>query len=189
MMLLAIAWAAFYTLHSLLAANGVKRWVSEHTLIRPGRSYRLFYNTMSLLLFLVLLMLHSATPSKQWFSAGTGWMIAGVLLIGCGLLLGLLALRTYNGAAFLGLQEEDNRRLNTNGLNAYMRHPLYTATLLLILGFCLVQPVAKNWMVLMLTFLYLLIGMRLEEKKLIELFGEDYIRYRQKVKKLIPYLF
>lgn len=189
MMLLAIAWAVFYTLHSLLAANGVKRWISEHTLILPGRSYRLFYNTMSLLLFLVLLMLHSATPSKQWFSAGTGWMIAGVLLNGSGLLLGLLALRTYNGAAFLGLQEEDNRHLNTNGLNTYMRHPLYTATLLLMLGFCLLQPAGKNWMALTLTMGYLLIGMHLEEKKLVETFGDAYIRYQQKVKKLIPYLF
>lgn len=189
MMLLAMAWVVFYGVHSALAANGVKRRVAEWIRLRPGRPYRLFYNSVSLLLFGGLLILHGATPSDPWFKTGTGITIAGVLLTVCGLLLALLALRSYNGAAFLGLQEENNRHLNTSGLNAYMRHPLYTATLLIMLGFCLLQPAGKNWMALALTIGYLLIGMHLEEKKLVETFGDAYIRYQQKVKKLIPYLF
>jgi len=61
--------------------------------------------------------------------------------------------------------------------------------LLLFPGVLLYRP---TWSVLLLTVLaiiYIEIGSRLEEKKLIQVFGEDYIRYQQQVKRYFPFIY
>jgi protein-S-isoprenylcysteine O-methyltransferase Ste14 len=37
-------------------------------------------------------------------------------------------------------------------------------------------------------FIYILVGIKLEEKKLVITFGEEYRSYQKKVKQLIPYI-
>jgi protein-S-isoprenylcysteine O-methyltransferase Ste14 len=189
MMLLALAWVFFYFLHSALASNQVKHWFSKRTSLRSGRSYRLFYNGLALLFFILLLLFHVKIPSACVYVPGQAVKVIGILLIGLGSLVGILALRSYNASAFMGLAEEDTRQLHTTGLNAWVRHPLYSSTLLLLLGICILYPAVKNWMVLLITSGYLFIGIRLEEKKLVDIYGMDYTRYQQKVKQLIPWLF
>ena len=71
----------------------------------------------------------------------------------------------------------------------YVRHPLYLATILLILGLFLLVPTQKMLLVLLISYSYILIGFRLEERKLVAVFGDEYQAYQKKVKALIPYLY
>ena len=70
-----------------------------------------------------------------------------------------------------------------------VRHPMYTAALGISLGLaCLIQSLA-----LLLVFgIYLGLIIRListEERRLRQAYGEEYITYQQKVKKLVPLFF
>jgi len=78
--------------------------------------------------------------------------------------------------------------LITHGPFAYVRHPLYSILLLTI------PPLVIVWFSNLLFFLpWVLIlvlshyVVRLEERGLIDLFGEDYERYRRYVPALLPY--
>jgi protein-S-isoprenylcysteine O-methyltransferase Ste14 len=78
-------------------------------------------------------------------------------------------------------------KLVVSGLNRYVRHPLYFATLLLLLGYFLRQPDRSHAITAALGLAYLLIGTRLEERKLVATFGQAYRDYQQKVPMLIPF--
>ena len=71
---------------------------------------------------------------------------------------------------------------------AYVRHPLYFATIVVILGLFLLMPTQKMLLTLGIAYSYILIGYRLEERKLVAIFGAEYLAYQLRVKALIPYL-
>ena len=78
--------------------------------------------------------------------------------------------------------------LITHGPFAYVRHPLYSTLLITI------PPLVVVWLSDLLFFipwvLMLVVShyvVRLEERGLIEVFGEDYERYRRYVPALLPY--
>jgi len=71
----------------------------------------------------------------------------------------------------------------------HVRHPLYFATIILILGLFLLVPTEKMGLILVISYSYILIGYRLEESKLIAVFGPEYTTYQKRVKALIPYLY
>jgi protein-S-isoprenylcysteine O-methyltransferase Ste14 len=44
-------------------------------------------------------------------------------------------------------------------------------------------------LVLLISYGYILIGYRLEERKLVEVFGDKYLDYQKRVKAIIPLLY
>src|SRR6266496_4078716 len=76
--------------------------------------------------------------------------------------------------------------LQVNGLNKYVRHPLYAATLLFAWSFFFWQPLLSNFTSCISILLYTLIGIFFEERKLIKAFGNDYKQYAAKVPMIIP---
>jgi protein-S-isoprenylcysteine O-methyltransferase Ste14 len=76
--------------------------------------------------------------------------------------------------------------LQQSGLHKYVRHPLYLGTLLFIGGLFLVFPLISNLIASIVITAYVLIGIRLEEKKLKHQFGDAYIEYAKRVPRLIP---
>ena len=79
-------------------------------------------------------------------------------------------------------------RLIIDGPFAYVRHPLYSSLLLTI------PPLVIVWLSDLLFFVpwVLLLGVshyvvRLEERGLVEMFGEEYEKYRRHVPALLPY--
>jgi protein-S-isoprenylcysteine O-methyltransferase Ste14 len=76
--------------------------------------------------------------------------------------------------------------LVTHGPYRWVRHPLYTVGLLFFVGFCLLSA---SWF----TLLMILGGMPIlmartpiEEAKIIERFGDEYIQYMQKTGRYLP---
>ena len=75
-------------------------------------------------------------------------------------------------------------KLVTSGLFQYCRHPLYTATLLALT----ITPVMSfDHMIVIYTCLYMSIGVRYEERKLVGLFGNDYVQYQKCVPAIVPF--
>ena len=89
-----------------------------------------------------------------------------------------------------GLQAIQNSQakntLQQTGLHKYVRHPLYFGTLLFIYGLFIIFPLTSNLIAVIIITTYVLLGIRLEERKLKVQFGESYIEYTKKVPQLIP---
>ena len=76
--------------------------------------------------------------------------------------------------------------LQQTGLHKYIRHPLYFGTLLYVWGLFLLLPLLSSLIAAVALTVYVLIGIELEETKLVLEYGEEYERYVKKVSKLIP---
>jgi len=72
----------------------------------------------------------------------------------------------------------------TNGLYRYVRHPLYTAGLVII---WLIPLMTYNLLALILGLtIYIFVGAYFEERKLLLEFGDVYAEYRQRTPMLVP---
>ncbi len=83
-------------------------------------------------------------------------------------------------------ETKQSAELKIDGVHKYMRHPLYLGTLLFIWGAFFIFPFLNNLIAVVLITIYVLIGIKYEEQKLILEFGESYNYYRLKVPMLIP---
>lgn len=111
------------------------------------------------------------------------FVIAGILCIAGGIILWYAAVFS----AKIDITIKSNR-LETGGVYAIVRNPIYSAFLFICIGallFC------RNWYVLILPplfWVYLTVFMKLtEEKWLSERFGEDYKAYSKQVNRFIPW--
>jgi protein-S-isoprenylcysteine O-methyltransferase Ste14 len=73
--------------------------------------------------------------------------------------------------------------LHVAGANRWVRHPLYLGALLILWG-AVRDPVSLSTAIW--ASLYLLVGYRIEEGRLLRLYGEAYARYRAAVPALVP---
>lgn len=191
MVLLALAWIAYFAIHTFLADFRVKNWAyALHPQLE--RWYRLLYNAWGGLSFLAVWAYQRTVPSQALWPAATIWdYLGGAMLLG-GIVLTLLALRQYNLSEFAGTQQAQQDdvpdTLNTQGLNAYMRHPLYTAILLVIWGIFLQSGTDRSLLTASIWSLYIVFGTLSEEAKLKQVFGEEYRAYQRKVKRFVPYV-
>ncbi|MEK6921971.1 MAG: isoprenylcysteine carboxylmethyltransferase family protein, partial [Nanoarchaeota archaeon] len=84
----------------------------------------------------------------------------------------------------------ENHQLITKGPYAYVRHPIYSAGILKAFGFVLVtNSFLGLFALLFLLIPALLYRLRVEEKVLVGHFGQVYLRYKKRVKAIIPYIF
>lgn len=185
MVLLLLLWTLYFILHSLLADERVKHWLQRVSGL-SAQVYRIVYNVFNLLALVLLLWLHDGTTSTLFFPGNLFSALSGVVIIMAGLVLMIFSAREYHLPSFLGFRKETHMPLQVKGLHKYMRHPLYSGTLFFFIGVCIAFPFYKNWYLLLLMIVYLFIGMWLEEKKLVRVFGEEYKTYMKQVKRLIP---
>ena len=90
-----------------------------------------------------------------------------------------------------GVQALENKPVETptlqqTGLHKYVRHPLYFGTLLFVWGLFFLMPSLSNLIAVIAIAIYVLLGIHLEEQKLVLEYGEQYKQYTKRVPKLIP---
>jgi protein-S-isoprenylcysteine O-methyltransferase Ste14 len=112
------------------------------------------------------------------------WIGAGLFVAGCGLLAW-----TFRSLDLNLTDTVVTRRAHTlvvHGPYRWIRHPLYDAVLLITVGFALA---AATWFVLatgLAVFGLLALRTRIEERKLVERFGEDYRQYMRRTGRYLP---
>ncbi|MBS4066310.1 MAG: DUF1295 domain-containing protein [Chitinophagaceae bacterium] len=188
MLLFIIIWILFLALHSVLAGAMVKAKIIKYTGL-PERGYRVAYNFFNFIYLLLVLIVLFNTDSMFLFNSSVAFKLTGIVLAIAGAVLILYCFRHYQLSQFIGLKEEVNMKLNIKGPNRFVRHPLYAGTILLVMGICIYKPVTVNWVFFLLMLIYIIIGIEIEEKKLIRIFRDDYERYRKRTKKLIPFIY
>ncbi|MFN3593365.1 MAG: methyltransferase family protein [Thiobacillaceae bacterium] len=185
-LLIALAWFAYGLVHSWLAGRGVKAWVMRHW-PRLAPAYRLAYNAIATLLLIPPLALTLSMPGEvEWdVPSWIAWPAAIAAVAGF-----VWSLRWYDMGEFLGLAQwrrHDGREQEgfvLSPLHRYVRHPWYGLGLLLLWT----RDLNAAWLTTAVVLsIYLLIGSRLEERKLVERYGEAYRRYQARVPGLIPW--
>jgi len=103
------------------------------------------------------------------------------------LLMLMLSLLPMDGAAFLGLRPFPNEGESfvEQGIYRYLRHPMYSGLMLLLLASPWQSQVSLNFALAI--SLYLVIGARLEERRM-ELLHPEYKDYRRRIPPFLPRL-
>jgi len=128
-----------------------------------------------------------ALPGGLALPGWTGWL--GLIAAETGLVL-LMWVHLCLGVHFSGtLHLREDHRLVTSGPYARIRHPMYTAFLLLLGGLG-VMTTNLFLLVLLLGSQVWVLGWRLpqEERMLAEQFGPQWERYRQQTGAVLPFL-
>ena len=189
LLLLILSLILWGLLHSLLASEGAEKIVRHLLGDAARRSYRLAYNLFAVVSFIPVLWLMRTTPDRVLYMIGEPWIewtLAGQFL--AILLLGVGVLQT-DVFAFAGLRqivesEPAPSKLVTGGLYRYMRHPLYSAGLLIL---WLSPRMTVNLLALFTGLtVYIAIGATSEERRLLREFGLQYAEYKSRTPMFIP---
>ncbi len=183
--------ALFGLQHSAMARSGFKQWLTRRLPASAERS--VYVLSASAVLALLLWQWRPLTQLTLWqatsgaavalawtvFAAGFGLVLTSTFLINHFNLFGLQQVWMQ----FVGRKAQDPS-FRTPLFYKLVRHPLY-------LGFLLAFWAAPTMTVGHLLFAgvttaYILIAIVLEERDLIDLFGDEYKRYRERVSMIVP---
>lgn len=187
-------WAGYCALHSYLISIRFTN-ILTRLLKRYYSFYRLFYVIISLALLVPLInytaQLADAVIITDEFPFS---VIRNMLKWGSLLMFFWAFFFNYDSLSFFGIRQiltfwgivktDPAGKIKKSGLLGIMRHPMYTA--LIIYLWCQTFRFTDIIINIVLT-IYIIIGTRLEEKKLVLEFGDAYINYKQEVPMLIPF--
>ena len=119
------------------------------------------------------------------------WIVyLGLLLIFAGIFGRLIIIKSLGKYFTVDVTIRKEHKIKKDGFYSVLRHPSYSASLLTFLGLGLYL---NNWVSLAVAvippFLAFSYRISVEEKALIEQFGQEYLDYKKHTKKLIPYIY
>jgi protein-S-isoprenylcysteine O-methyltransferase Ste14 len=156
--------------------------------------YRLIYNLIAIIIITVIVfILRDFSNHNVLIDLPEGFRYLSWVLIIFGAVILSVAIYSYNMLDFMGINQlfgkaEQTGKLITTGLNSVVRHPIYFALILMLIGISLLIPTDLVLLSVLFCFVYLYIGTKLEECRLVQIFGDSYNQYQQKVKMFIPFV-
>jgi protein-S-isoprenylcysteine O-methyltransferase Ste14 len=187
---LSLGWILYGVIHSALASAACKRWFVQRSIF-IARHYRILYILVASISLALMAVLFWETPRFLLWKPIPIVQITGIfLIIGGSFIMGIIIKKYFSTVKNMHDLMYDNAIpiLFQEGLHSIIRHPLYLGTFLLIWGLFLLVPFGSLFVTNAIITLYTLIGIGYEEKKLMRVFGEKYVRYKEEVPMLLPKL-
>jgi protein-S-isoprenylcysteine O-methyltransferase Ste14 len=188
--ILSALWLLFCAVHHFTATEKCKN-VFSLLLGRQFRYYRVMYSFLALInLVLVLWYQFSIRSIKLDYSSQVKYFV-GLPFGLIGAYLMCVSMQKYffklSGISVFYVVHQPIS-LEITGIHKFVRHPLYLGTLLFAWSLLLFFPLLTNLIACCVMTSYILIGIRSEEKKLMNIFGGLYKDYCCKTPALIPHI-
>jgi protein-S-isoprenylcysteine O-methyltransferase len=183
---------SFTTLSALLLASEIALTVAKRSKSRVAEKDRL---TLPLLWTVIGLSIFAAFFLRAVFPQGRlphpqVFYIIGLTLFVLGLIIRWIAIVHLGRYFTVNVAIAEDHQLITTGLYRYVRHPSYTGTLLIFLGFGLCTlnffSLAAIFLPITAAFLW---RMHVEEAALKQAFGDRYQTYAATTPRLIPLVY
>ena len=136
--------------------------------------------------------IRSALFHENSFSYTGYYFISGMFLLILGLIIRSFGIKAAKDAINRFISENKEKKrvyMISNGINRYVRHPIYLGTLIYTIGN---EVLLQNFVSCVLTFAiswkYFYDNITDEEKDLVAAYGSDYISYRSATPTLIPFI-
>ena len=188
-LLLAFMWIVFCVLHSVLADSHFKKSIATRS-PRFFKNYRFYYTLFAFVSLGLVIYYQLQLTSPLLFSDLLIITIIGsvMTLVGGGIML--ICIKKYflslSGLKSLVAEQVVANELRIDGIHRYVRHPLYLGTFIFIWGLFFLFP---YWSLLIADIVitsYTLYAIRLEERKLVDEFGDAYLTYKEQVPMILP---
>ena len=183
------ACAAWGLIHSLLASLAFKDFFRKTMGDDFMRGYRLGYNIFSVVSLMPVLWLMWILPNRILYIIPAPWKY--LMLVGQGIAVFLLLYGVLQTdiLSFVGLKQlvmPDPRpgALVTRGLYRFVRHPLYSAGLLVL--WLTVAMTMNQLVVYICATIYIFVGAYFEERKLLREYGAAYAEYKSITPMIAP---
>jgi len=185
-----ISMSAWGGLHSWLAAFSTKQLARRIFGAEIDRYYRLIFISVAVLTLMPILTMVAFLPSRLLWVVPVPWryLTLGIQFLA---VIGILAtIFQTDLLAFVGIKQlrdpkvERKNALVRDGVYGIVRHPMYLFSLIIFWLFPFVTDLILAFFAA--STLYFLIGTVPEERKLFEIYGEEYQRYQEEVPRIIP---
>jgi protein-S-isoprenylcysteine O-methyltransferase Ste14 len=183
---LGIVWTVFAIVW-LAAAFASKRSTQRQTYgSRVLQSSLLFIGVLFLFNFLGFFT-HGWLETRLLPHTGA-WVMAGAVLCVTGILICFWA-RAILGSNWSGtVTLKQNHELIQRGPYTFVRHPIYTGLLVALFGSAMVYGVLRCFIGVVICGFALWLKLQIEERFMIQQFGDQYTHYRQRVPALVPFV-
>ncbi len=111
--------------------------------------------------------------------------VTGLALLAFALIWTILAQNHMRNSWRIGIDTETKTELITAGLFQYSRNPVFLGMIICLVGLFMVTPNTITLLFLVLGYVLIQVQIRLEEDFLTQQHGQDYLKYKQKVRRII----
>jgi protein-S-isoprenylcysteine O-methyltransferase Ste14 len=179
-----VLFSAFALHHSLFARRTPKDAMAR---LVPSDLVRTVYVCIASVLLVITCVLWQPVGGVAYSATGGAAAVLALAQL-LGVIAGVLAVRRISVRELAGLREPDaHERLQIDGPYRLVRHPLYLGWVLVVFGAA--HMTGDRLLFAIVSTVYLVLAMPLEEAALARQFGDQYQRYRRAVRwRLIPYI-
>jgi protein-S-isoprenylcysteine O-methyltransferase Ste14 len=131
----------------------------------------------------------SGDRHNHWTFGGNSVRYLGLGLFALGTFLRLGAVRTLGPRHSVWVAVQKNHQLVTSGFYRFIRHPSYLGALMAVFGWALAFRSGAGVLVGMLMIPPIVSRMIAEESLLVAEFGEDYLAYRRRTRRVLPLVY
>jgi protein-S-isoprenylcysteine O-methyltransferase Ste14 len=116
----------------------------------------------------------------------TFWIGVAILIAGLGFSIWARRVLGRNWSGIVTVKQD--HELIERGPYRWVRHPIYTGLLIAFVGTAISRGEWRGLLAVAIVFAGLWRKLKLEERWMIETFGDAYLRYRERVRALIPFV-
>lgn len=175
----------FAIFHSILAMDYTKN-IARNLLGKGFRYYRMIYSLASIPLlapaFIIWMTYSKSTPVVYVIPHDLYPVVILVRLLALGMFG--YAILQIDLLEFSGIKREKKKVLLTGGAYGIVRHPFYSAGILIL--FTQMVMTMLDLTAALLVIGYFLAGAFIEERRLLLVFGDEYRKYQKQVPMFIP---